>query len=684
MATQLVYLKLIFFVHDRRKMKPVQFVAAVSQNWTFHGPGASGQAAANWLAGFGRGPTPPTLLGIRQNANTTGRRRLLVLDEFKMEKRISRMFYIMTFLFLTLGRKMIEKSVAILVYASVRQENYYSDMKKYEVPSSFKMTLTGYGHSVPFSDSQTEQNNHDLKRKLEGFSFPATGDSTAHLPQHLQNILPTCCTGTRQWSLPVSVYKKSWKHATSCSPAIEMGQQPAERKGFTAGKHLPELKSSEHPGKGRPMSVAPKAPSGLIQSQPPHATMGNIWSLLVSITKNCRNKYLLSASPLLPHYYLSLGAGKTFLSPPEAEKPFLRMAAKQERTEDFSLAPQTPFAFRVQSQLLFCSAQLDVEHRATLPQGAFHTHSSSGSGKQVFLLARDVPAWLNLLCASAGWYQRTLKPDAHLNQTPDTQSPYGDSPAKMEWPHWSLPTRSVCTALFLQPLPRHSPAGQHRRREGAAVLHLLCCCGFKEPIKDFDTSASFLKTGRQWSALLVIQAESLQITKTDLPYSTEEEEKEEEREEMQPFITCPLHHRCATGHRTVSRIPALFVTGTDDKREGNLADLSDISTHSPKLTQEESGAPKPSQPRLLISELTLEVQLLSCFGVARNVKIHFRNEVTAPESSAAEQDICPHRDDDHHGADKNLLYILLHKVACHRLLIRMKSQPYPLSDLSQI
>ncbi|MGH0134783.1 UNVERIFIED_CONTAM: hypothetical protein FKN15_063498 [Acipenser sinensis] len=102
LATQLVYLKLIFFVHDRRKMKPVQFVPAISQNWTFHGPGASGQAAANWLAGFGRGPTPPTLLGIRQNTNTTGRRRLLILDEFKTEKRISRMFYIMTFFFLTL------------------------------------------------------------------------------------------------------------------------------------------------------------------------------------------------------------------------------------------------------------------------------------------------------------------------------------------------------------------------------------------------------------------------------------------------------------------------------------------------------------------------------------------------------------------------------------------------------
>lgn len=57
---------------------------------------------------------------------------------------------------------------------------------------------------------------------------------------------------------------------------------------------------------------------------------------------------------------------------------------------------------------------------------------------------------------------------------------------------------------------------------------------------------------------------------------------------------------------------------------GNLADVPDAGTSSPKLTQEESGVPKPSQARLLISELTFEVQLLSCFGVARNVKIHFR------------------------------------------------------------
>lgn len=49
--------------------------------------------------------------------------------------------------------------------------------------------------------------------------------------------------------------------------------------------------------------------------------------------------------------------------------------------------------------------------------------------------------------------------------------------------------------------------------------------------------------------------------------STEEEkeEGEEEREEMQPFTTCPLHHRSATGNKTVSRIPVGLVMGTDNK-----------------------------------------------------------------------------------------------------------------------
>ncbi|KAJ0068344.1 hypothetical protein NL108_005936 [Boleophthalmus pectinirostris] len=98
-TTHVVYVKMLCFVYDHRKMKPAQLVPAISQNWTFHGPGATGQAAANWIAGFGRGPTPPTLVGIRQATHQTSR-RLLVLDEFKMEKRIGRMYYMITLTFL--------------------------------------------------------------------------------------------------------------------------------------------------------------------------------------------------------------------------------------------------------------------------------------------------------------------------------------------------------------------------------------------------------------------------------------------------------------------------------------------------------------------------------------------------------------------------------------------------------
>ncbi|XP_015202581.2 probable G-protein coupled receptor 27 [Lepisosteus oculatus] len=100
-TTHVVYIKMLFFVYDHRKMKPAQLIPAISQNWTFHGPGATGQAAANWIAGFGRGPTPPTLVGIRQAAHNPNK-RLLVLEEFKMEKRMGKMFYIITLLFFLL------------------------------------------------------------------------------------------------------------------------------------------------------------------------------------------------------------------------------------------------------------------------------------------------------------------------------------------------------------------------------------------------------------------------------------------------------------------------------------------------------------------------------------------------------------------------------------------------------
>ncbi|XP_004676608.1 PREDICTED: probable G-protein coupled receptor 27 [Condylura cristata] len=115
-ATHLVYLRLLFFIHDRRKMRPARLVPAVSHDWTFHGPGATGQAAANWTAGFGRGPTPPALVGIRPVGPGRGARRLLVLEEFKTEKRLCKMFYAVTLLFLLLwGPYVVASYLRVLV-----------------------------------------------------------------------------------------------------------------------------------------------------------------------------------------------------------------------------------------------------------------------------------------------------------------------------------------------------------------------------------------------------------------------------------------------------------------------------------------------------------------------------------------------------------------------------------------
>ncbi|XP_020362270.1 probable G-protein coupled receptor 173 [Oncorhynchus tshawytscha] len=102
LATHGFYTKLLLFEYKHRKMKPVQLMPAISQNWTFHGPGATGQAAANWIAGFGRGPMPPTLLGIRQTLHNQQQQRLLGMEEVRSERRLGRMFYIITLLFLVL------------------------------------------------------------------------------------------------------------------------------------------------------------------------------------------------------------------------------------------------------------------------------------------------------------------------------------------------------------------------------------------------------------------------------------------------------------------------------------------------------------------------------------------------------------------------------------------------------
>ncbi|PKU49276.1 hypothetical protein llap_461 [Limosa lapponica baueri] len=96
---------------------------------------------------------------------------------------------------------------------------------------------------------------------------------------------------------------------------------------------------------------------------------------------------------------------------------------------------------------------------------------------------------------------------------------------EQKFPKSSIFHKIVSSFFTFIHLTSREPYGAGFSSEGAReLLHLLCYCGFKEPIKDtercFDTITSSLKTGRRWFALQVIRAESLWTTETDLPYVT--------------------------------------------------------------------------------------------------------------------------------------------------------------------
>ena len=98
--THFSYLRVFLFMRAHRKMRPMQFVPAVSNNWTFYGPGSTGQAAANWFMGFRQGPTPPPLIGLAPpNNNRTGRGSSLSRSDFMREESFAKLSFCLTIAF---------------------------------------------------------------------------------------------------------------------------------------------------------------------------------------------------------------------------------------------------------------------------------------------------------------------------------------------------------------------------------------------------------------------------------------------------------------------------------------------------------------------------------------------------------------------------------------------------------
>ena len=90
-ATLFLYTRLFSFLRSHRRMAPLYHAPATSNNWTFFGPGANGQALINLLNGFtGRGMNPFTA-AVRNVPQTFG--RVVNLRVIKNE-HLTRLFFI--------------------------------------------------------------------------------------------------------------------------------------------------------------------------------------------------------------------------------------------------------------------------------------------------------------------------------------------------------------------------------------------------------------------------------------------------------------------------------------------------------------------------------------------------------------------------------------------------------------
>ena len=90
-TTLFLYSRLFSFLRSHRRMAPLYHAPATSNNWTFFGPGANGQALINLLNGFtGRGMNP-FAAAVRNVPQTFG--RVVNLRVIKNE-HLSRLFFI--------------------------------------------------------------------------------------------------------------------------------------------------------------------------------------------------------------------------------------------------------------------------------------------------------------------------------------------------------------------------------------------------------------------------------------------------------------------------------------------------------------------------------------------------------------------------------------------------------------
>ena len=131
-TTLFLYTRLFSFLRSHRRMAPLYHAPARSNNWTFFGPGANGQALINLLNGFtGRGMNPLTA-AVRNVPQTFG--RVVNLRVIKNE-HLTRLFFISSAMHSLLW-------IPYLLYSFMR---VFKD--SYEFSSKYVITATLMSHS---------------------------------------------------------------------------------------------------------------------------------------------------------------------------------------------------------------------------------------------------------------------------------------------------------------------------------------------------------------------------------------------------------------------------------------------------------------------------------------------------------------------------------------------------------
>ena len=93
-----LYFRIFKYLRAHRKMRPILYQPARSDNWAFFGPGANAAAAANnLLNGFARAVTNPLTLGIPTQPHITG--RYFNIPSHSSNERLTRIFVSVTFIF---------------------------------------------------------------------------------------------------------------------------------------------------------------------------------------------------------------------------------------------------------------------------------------------------------------------------------------------------------------------------------------------------------------------------------------------------------------------------------------------------------------------------------------------------------------------------------------------------------